>query len=66
MHFAGKNTRIASENTRQTHAKKTANAGKNSRTIAGKNICNATQNYLQLQAICYDTAGKFTCKLQVS
>ena len=29
-------------------------------------ICNSTQNYLQFQAICYHTAGKFSCKLQVS
>ena len=28
--------------------------------------CNSTQNYLQLQAICYYTAAKFTCILQVS
>ena len=49
--------------------------------LTGKNICkrrkkyphkrrqknrNYTQNYLQLQAICYHTAGKFTCKVQVS
>ena len=31
-----------------------------------KKTCNFTQNYLQLQAICHHTAGKFTCKLQVS
>ena len=53
-------------NTRQTQAEITANAGKNTRTIAGKKTCNSTQNYLQLQAICYHTAGKFTSKLQVS
>ena len=41
-------------------------AGENTRTIAGKNTRNCTQNYLQLQAICYHTAGKFTCKLHVS
>ena len=50
MQLAGKNTRIAGKNTRQTQAK----------------TCNSTQNYLQLQVICYHTAGKFTCKLQVS
>ena len=66
MQLTGKNTGIAGKNTRQTQAQITANGGKNIRTIAGKNICNATQNYQQLQAICYDTAGKFTCKLQVS
>ena len=60
------NTGIAGKNTRQTQAKITANAGKNTRTIAGKKTCNSTQNYLQLQAICHHTAGKFTCKLQVS
>ena len=48
--LAGKNTRIASKNTR---------------TIASKKSYNSTQNYLQLQAICYHTAGKFSCKSQV-
>ena len=66
MQLTGKNTGIAGKNTRQTQAKITANAGKNTRTIAGKKTCNSTQNYLQLQAICHHTAGKFTCKLQVS
>ena len=65
MQNTGKNTRIAGKNTRQTQAKITANPGKNTRTIAGKKTCNSTQNYLQLQAICYQTAGKFICKLQV-
>ena len=36
MQLTGKNTRIAGKNTRQTQAKITANAGKNTRTIAGK------------------------------
>ena len=58
MQLTGKNTGIAGKNTRQTQTKITANAG--------KKTCNSTQNYLQLQAICYHTAGKFTCKLQVS
>ena len=81
MQLTGKNTGIAGKNTsqtqakitahagkntRQTQAKITANAGKNTRKIAGKKTCNSTQNYLQLQAICHHTAGKFTCKLQVS
>ena len=66
MQLTGKNTGIAGKNTRQTQAKITANAGKNARTMAGKKTCNSTQNYLQLQAICHHTAGKFTCKLQVS
>ena len=66
MQLTGKNTGIAGKNSRQTQAKITANAGKNTRSIAGKKTCNSTQNYLQLQAICHPTAGKFTCKLQVS
>ena len=49
-----------------TYRQKNVNAGKNTRTIAGKKTCNSTQNYLQLQAICYHIPGKFTCKLQVS
>ena len=36
MQLAGKNTRIAGKNTRQTQAEITANAGKNTRTVAGK------------------------------
>ena len=36
MQLAGKNTRIAGKITRQTQAKLAANAGKNTRTIAGK------------------------------
>ena len=55
---SAKNTRIAGKNARQTQAKITAHAG--------KRTSNSTQNYLQLQAVCYHTAGKFTCKLQVS
>ena len=46
--------------------KTTENAGKNTRIIAGKNTRNCRQKYLQLHAICYDTAGKFTSKKQVS
>ena len=49
-----------------TYRQNTGIAGKNTRTIAGKKTCNSTQNYLQLQAICHHTAGKFTCKLLVS
>ena len=33
---------------------------------AGKKTRNCTQNFLQLLAICYHTAGIFNCKLQVS
>ena len=65
MQFAGKKTRIAGENIYQTQAKVTANASKNTCTNVGKNARNRTKNYLQLQAICYHTAGKFTFKLQV-
>ena len=65
MQCASKNTRIAGENTCQIQAKITANAGKNTRTIADKNTRNCTRNYLQMQAICYHTAGKFTCKLHL-
>ena len=36
MQLTGKNTGIAGKNTRQTQAKITANAGKNTRIIAGK------------------------------
>ena len=36
MQLTGKNTRIAGKNTRQTQVKITANAGKNTRTIASK------------------------------
>ena len=66
MQFAGKNNRMACENTRHMQAKITANAGKNTHTIAGKNARNCSQKYLQLQAICSHTVGKFTCNIQVS
>ena len=66
MQLTGKNTGIAGKITRQTQPKITANSRKNTRTIAGKKTCNSSQNYLQLQAIWYHTAGKFTCKFQVS
>ena len=66
MQLTGKNTGIAGENTRQTQAKISANAGKNNRTIAGKKTCNSTQKYLPLQAICHHTAGKFTKKIKKS
>ena len=36
MQLTGKNTGIAGKNTRQTQAKITANAEKNTRTIAGR------------------------------
>ena len=65
MQLAGKSNRIAGKKTRQTQAKINAKAGKSTRIIAGKNTCNSTQNYVQLQAICYHIAGKFTCKLLV-
>ena len=49
------------------------NAGKNNCKRREKDphnrrqkTCNSTHNYQQMQAICYHTAGKFTCKLQVS
>ena len=57
MQFPAQNTRIADENTRQTQSKITVNANKNTRTIGGKHTRNCTQNYLQLQSICYHTAG---------
>ena len=60
MQLAGKNTKIAGKNTRQTQAKITAKPEKNTSTIAGKITCNSTQNYQELQAICYHTAGEFT------
>ena len=57
MQFAGKNTRIAGKNTRQTQAKITANASENTCTIAGKDTSTCPEKHLQLQAICYHTAG---------
>ena len=65
-HFTGSFTCFCRQKYMQLTNKNTGIAGKNTRTIAGKKICNSTQNYLQLQAICYHTSGKFTCKLQVS
>ena len=66
MQFTGKITKIAGKNTRQTQSKMTASLSKNNHIIEGKNSHNCTQNYQQLQAICYHTAGEFTCKLQIS
>ena len=57
MQFTGENTRIAGKNTRQTQAKITANAGKNTRTIAGKKAaiprritCNCKQSAITPRA----------------
>ena len=70
MQFEGKNTRIAGKKIRHTQAKITANAGKNTRTIARKNARNCTEKKLQMQVICYHTAvslhpaGEVTCNLR--
>ena len=71
--FAGKNTCKFQAKILKSQLKiltkrrqKTANPGKNTRTISSIYTLNSTQNHLQLQEICYHTAGKFTCKLQVN
>ena len=66
MQFTGNNSGISGKNTRHAQAKTIANARKNTPTSAGKMPANEPKKNLPLRAICYDTGGKFICKLQVN
>ena len=59
--LAGKNTCNLQAKTLESQVKIPANRRQKKPAIPRR-----IQNYQQLQAICHHTAGKFTCKLQVS